>query len=481
LPRWLSWGALAVVVVAALVVPAARTKLADHAAAWLRTEWALSTSYDDARFAAIEVVDNRAGVLDDPVVESAARATDTEEADALRRIASAMAGHRMWSTEGDHARDAAVASVRDQIAALRRDAQSRHPSTTFLVAPGHDRLASRATARINALAKHAGLRPEKQAPAVTLRPDQAALSRLSRLTDFATGLSLLLSGPEQLEIVDLDTGRRTTLRTPDGEGDIQAWAGRIMVVNPHGVDAYDASGHLTTHFADDNAEVLSRSGPTLWLGGQRGVRQFAANGRPLTPWIAPPPGRSPVVATGNAVVTFHVMDGSGIVAELWTPTTGAIRKLPSTCLDNWAVASRTIVPLPCGGDRAVTTVDAVTGELRGIRLPGPVDESAAETFNPLSPNGHVLTVTLAHLGLRSGLLDLRTGRYLPAPGGSSLTPAAWSVDGRWVLLADGSSFGNGRKPGLALWRPDDGRTTSVRLAPGDSLFGGMGLLTNHRG
>jgi hypothetical protein len=472
-----TWTSVAVVAVVAIVVPAARSRLADRAASWLRDEWTLSSSYDDARFGAIVAVGNLAGALDDAIVERAARLTDHEEAAALQRIADAMARHWMWSSNGDHARDAAVAALRDEIASLNLDARARHPSTGYLLVTGNGDLASRASTSIAALARRDGLGKAMQPPSVSLRPDETDLARLRTTTDFRTGLSLVLSGPRGPQIVDLDTGHATPLHVRTGESGITFWAGHIVVADNRGVDAFDAHAHLVRHFAVRNAEVLSTTGPTLWLKGQKGVRQFAANGRPLTPWIALPPDRSAAMATGDAVVLVHVLDELRLDGELWTPTTGARRELPASCFGGWVAAARTVVTLPCGGDRVVTSVDAVTGAVQRTTLPGHVDESAAETFNPLSPSGTLLTVGIAHLGVRSGLVDLRSGHFQPSPGNAALSPVAWSTDGSWVLLADVGSFGNGRKPALALWHPQDGRRTSVRLPPGDSLLGGTQLLT----
>ena len=475
-PRWLTWAAIAAVAAVGIVVPAARTKLADRAASWLRNEWTRSTSYDDARFAAIVAVANRAGALDGAIIDQATRLTDRQDADALQRIADAMASHWMWSSEGDHARDAAVAAVRNEVHALRLDAQAAHPSTGYLFVPGRDNLVSGATARINALARHRSLGKPRTAPAVTLPPDANALARLRQVTDFPTGLSLVLSGPGQPQIVDLDTGRRTTLRIPAIESDVESWAGRIIVITGHGAQVFDVHGRPGVRFTRKPAQLLSHTGSSLWLARPRGVRRYDAAGHATTRWIPLPADRAAASATDDTVILVHVVDESRLVGERWNPMTGARHQLPASCFGGWATAARTVVALPCGGDREISSIDAVTGAVHRIHLPRPADESSVETFNPLSPTGRQFAVGLTDQGLRPGLVDLRTGQFQRVPGDGTLTVAAWSPDGQWALVADEGSFGNGRRPQMALWHPSDGRTTSIRLSPGDSLLGGMQLL-----
>ena len=475
IPRWLTWGLVAALVMLAVVVPAARGKLAHRAAAWVRSEWARSTSYDDARFIAIEAVESRAGALDDAIVEQAARTTDREEASALQRIADAMTRHRVWAADVDRARDAAVAAIRDQASALRRDAAAPRPSTGYLFAPGHEELAARARSRVDELVHHYGL-PALHTATVTLRPDQAALEQLRRVTDFPTGLSLLVSGAESPDILDLDSGRRTALRLPSGDSEVDAWSGRIMLVSKNGVQAVDAHGQAGAHFGDRYAEVLSRTGDTVWLSDHQRVRQYDATGRALTPWISAPPGEQPVAATGDVVVLLRVADEVTFAGELWNPMTGSTHPLPPSCVGGWSAAATTIVPLPCGGDRQIVSLDTRTLTEHRVQLRRPLDDTSVDTFNPLSPTGRRLAVGLTGQGVQPGLIDLHSGRFRPVPGDGQLFPVGWSADGEWVLLADQGAFGNGRRPQVALWRPSDGRVTSIRLEAGSSLFGGSASL-----
>jgi hypothetical protein len=206
------------------------------------------------------------------------------------------------------------------------------------------------------------------------------------------------------------------------------------------------------------------------------VRRFAADGRALTGWIHIPPHRSPTVATADVVVLAHVQDVS-LLGERWRPTTGEAQPLPSTCYGGWAAAGRTIVPLPCVTDRVVTTIDAVTGTMRRVRLVRPVTDTSVEAYNPLSPDGHQLAVVVQRIGVRPGLLDLRTGHFRATPVDPTLGAVSWSPDGQWVLLSDSGSFGNGHRPRIALWRPSDGALTSVRLPVGTSLDYAAQLLT----
>jgi hypothetical protein len=174
---------------------------------------------------------------------------------------------------------------------------------------------------------------------------------------------------------------------------------------------------------------------------------------------------------------MHVENEVSVVGDVWNPVTGERHPLPRACYSGWAAAGRTIVALPCPGDGYITTVDAVSGIVHHLPLPRRYAGTAFESFAPLAPSGHELAVIVGQGVPRPGLLDLRTSRFRPVPVGVTLAPAGWSSDGQWVLLADAGGFGNGRRPRLALWRPRDGRLTSVRLSPGTSLIASVQLLT----
>src|SRR5205814_288753 len=83
--------------------------LADGAAGWLQQQWSQRSAYDDARAAVIAHVNDRAGALDERVVEQAAAVADREEAAALSAMLHRVTAHRMWSGDADRARDAAAA------------------------------------------------------------------------------------------------------------------------------------------------------------------------------------------------------------------------------------------------------------------------------------------------------------------------------------------------------------------------------------
>lgn len=474
--RWrrTTWAVVATVAIGALVVPVIRSRLADESAGWLTEQWAQVSAYDDARAVVIGAVERRAGALDDRLVETAVRFADREEAAALIHLAREMRGRAAWAGDVDRARDAAVAALETEVAALNRDAHAPHPAAGYLADERTDAAMRKASARILSMARRHHRKPPATNAARTLAPDRDALARLARPTDFATGLSLVVSDAVP-QIVDLDTGHATILRLPSDDAELRAWAGHLLVSSRNGTRAITADGQTGTVFTRSFAQVLSSSGSTLWLNGRAGVRRFAADGHPLTPWIRRPSYFSPETAVGTEIVITTVQ-ADELVGDLWNPVTGRQQRLPSSCYGGWAAAGRTVVPLPCEADAAVSVIDASTGTTREIRLPGRLSDSALEAFNPLSPDGHRLAVIVEQSGQQAGVFDLRSHRFLQPPIDASLGAVGWSPDGQWVLLADSGSFGTGRPPRLALWRPRDGRMTSVRLPPGTTLMPGAQLL-----
>jgi hypothetical protein len=473
-PRWVGSTAVVAVLVGIIVVPMARAQLADSAAGWLRDEWGLRTAYDDARAAVIFAVSNRAGVLDRGVVEGAARTADNDEAAALGHVADRMARHRTWGGDVHRARDAALAALREEVEILRHDAASRHPTTGYLYAPAVQRLGDVASRRIAAMARDHHLGPARTI-GVRLPPADAALAQLASVTDVATGLSVVLTGRLRPRLLDLDTGRLSPLAVP-ARARLKVWSDRIVVMGRDGVRLVQVGG-AHTELVGRYAELLSTTGRTLWLSGSGGVRQFDGTGRPLTKWLRVPTGRSPVAAVGDVVMLVHVMlDEGSLIGELWNPRTGALRTLPTTCYGGWAAAGRTVVALPCENERSVAVVDTVTGRIHRVPLPGQVTNTASEAFSPLSPDGTRLAVVIDEPGPATGLLDLRTGRFQPSPFDVTMTPVAWSPDSRWLLLADAGSFTSGRRPLVALWRPKDGRLTSVRLPAAAAQLDGVEAL-----
>jgi hypothetical protein len=480
LSRPVTWIVVGVLAAGVVAVPYARSRLATDSARWLRDEWALRAAYDDARVAVIDAVAARAGVLDLAVVEQATRLADREEATALDRIAGRIAGHRTWSGAVSRARGDAVRALRGEVASLRQDATAVHPITGYLFVADVDQLVQRASARIAGMDRAQQLAPAASV-APTLPPAGSALARLNHATDFPTGLSLVLSDNDRLELLDLDTGVGTPLQLPNGDAELRSWSGRLMLSTGHGVRALTAQGRTQTRYTRTYAELLSSAGPDVWLSARRGVRRFAADGQPMTGWIPTPARTTAVAATGANVVLSQVRDEVAVVTDLWNPVTGARRKLPPTCYAGWAAAGRTVVALPCADDRSVVWVDTVTGAMRHIPLPQPVADPTIDGPSPLSPDGRQLAVVLGRGRPRSGLLDIRTGRFEASHVDPTLGAAGWSPDGRWVLLADPESFGGSTPPRVALWRPYDGRRTSLRLGPGLSLSGWVDLLQHSVG
>ncbi|HET7530167.1 MAG TPA: hypothetical protein VFJ98_04325 [Mycobacteriales bacterium] len=474
LPRPVTWMVVAVLGAGAITVPYAKSSLADGAAGWLQDEWALRAAYDDARVVVIDAVGARAGVLDDGVVDDATRVVDRQEAAVLTRLADRMAGHRTWGGDVAEARDAAVRAVRAEVASLRADATARHPTTGYLYTLDVQNLLDVASGRVAAVARRHGQRPPASTRA-TLPPATAALAKLRLPTDVRTGLSLVLAGGSTgAQVIDLDTGTATPMRLPDA-AEARAWSGRIMVITRTGVYSL-APGDPTRTRLTGPGQLLSATGSSWWLESRRGVRRFTAGGHPLTPWIRPPADRSPVTATDDVVVLTHVVDEASVVGEIWNPVTGETHALPVTCFGGWAAAAQTVVPLACPGDRTIRTVEARTGAVRRVRLPGRVSQGGFEEFSPLSPDGRRMAVVLGG-DFRAGVVDLRTGRFHTPPIPTTLTPIGWSPDGQWVLLADQGTLGGDRRPRVALWRPRDGRMTSVRVPQGSSLLFGVQLIS----
>jgi hypothetical protein len=470
IPRWVVWAVAAVVVAAVVIVPRERSRLADSSAHWLQQQWLQRGAFDDARAALINTVSQKAGALDESVVDEAAAVGDREEAASLRTILRDLSLRRTWAEDVTRARDAAMAAVRAEIGALDRDAADATPTTGYLFAPGVERLVMVASKRVASMARRHHLGPPPAATA-RLTPAHALLDRLHRPTDFPTGLSIVAPTTNKLEVIDLDSGAMRALHLPRGEAELRSWAGHMLVQSSHGVMTLSPTGEPQTRFTRAPAELVSTGGSTIWLSGPRGVRQFAADGHPLTPWIPVPPRSTAVAATGSAVAIARVVDEATVVGEVWDPLTGRHQPLPPRCNDGgWAAAGGTIVSIPCGGDRSVTSMDADSGTVRHVALPGRIDDSTLELFNPLSPDGRQLAVVLARsVGPTPGLLDLRTGRFLAPPVDPTLTPLCWSADGSWVLLGDASSFSGGQIPRAALWSPTEGLLTSVRLPFGVSL------------
>jgi hypothetical protein len=484
LPRWATWAtwaAVAAALLALFVVPAARDKLADRAAAWLQEQWAQRSPYDDARAVVILDVNAQAGILDDKVVTQAASVADHEEAAVLDRMAHRLATRRMWSGDVSQARDAATAALRLEVTTLRRDAEGQ-PTTGYLFSPPLDKLVAAADKRIASLARHRGL-DHPRLNAVRLPPATSALDQLRNATDFATGLSVVTVGPNRPHVLALDTGALTAALPRPNEFGIQFWDGMVVVPTSRGVHLVDAEGRTRAVLGHHFAQPLSNGGQTLWLGSAAGVRRFDPTGHPLTPWVRPPRPWTAVAAAERFVVLSRITDEPSAPERLWDPLTGAHRRLPTACFGGWTAGGQRLVALPCDGDRAVTALDVVTGKLSRLRLPAAVSGNAAETSsNPMSPDGHRFFVVLdREAGLQDELLDLRSGRLTPVPVDLGLPPVAWSPDGQWVLLAETTSFIPGRRTQAALWRPRDGRLTSVRLPVGQGLMEGTELLTGSRG
>ena len=483
LPRWATWSAVVSIALVVIVVPAARAKLADRAADWLQRQWVQRSSYDDARAAVIAQVNERAGSLDEHVVVAAAAVADREEAAVLDRLAARLAARRTWAGDVSRARDAALAALRFEVTTLLRDADSGRPTAGYLFSPPLDKLVATARSRIASMTRHRHLTPAR-ATSVQLSPVTSALDRLDRPTDFATGLSVVIVDRNRPQILDLDSGAVTKL-PPPGEFGLQFWNDGIVLFSRHAVRLLDARGRIRAVLTHDRAVPMPDGSATVWLSGPRGVRRVDASGHPLTAWIRVPVPWTPASGAGRFVVLAHFTGELPAPEQLWDPVTGvflslpvARRASPFVCFDDWASAGGRLVALPCDGDRWVTTLDLTTGRIRKLRLPAPVSGHADGTTNPLSPSGDLLSVVLdGSRGLRTKLLDLRTGRLTSPPRDLGLDAIGWSPDGQWVLLAENASFFPGRRVQAALWRLRDGRMTSMRIAVGRTLLNGTGLLT----
>jgi len=475
-PRWASWVAVLAVVIGAFVVPAARAKLADRAAAWLLQQWSQRAAYDDARAAVIGQVVDKAGALDEHVIVEAAAVADREEARALSTMAHRLTARRMWAGDVSRTRDTAVAALRFEVRTLLRDAGDVQPTAGYLFTPSLDKVVAVAAARIASMARHRHLHSIRVA-GVQLPPVTSALDRLRRPTDFPTGLSVVTDDVSGPHVVDLNTGAVTNLPRP-GELGTEFWDGGVALSTPRGVHLLDAHGRTRAVLGHDDAVLLSVGGPTVWLRSSRGVRRFDVAGRPLTRWIPVPAHWMASGGAGRFVVLGHFTDEGPPQEQLWDPLTGVRRELPFVCFGGWISAGNRLLALPCEGDRVVTTLDLTTGKMHRLRLPAPVSGSAAETLNPMSPSGDRFTVVInSDNGLQAELLDLRSGRLMPTPIDIGLAPVGWSADGQWVLLAESASLFPGRRAQVALWRPGDGRMTSVRLPVGVPLMQGAGLLS----
>jgi hypothetical protein len=255
----------------------------------------------------------------------------------------------------------------------------------------------------------------------------------------------------------------------------------LVLPTSQGVHLVDADGRIRAVLGRRFAEPLSNGGQSLWLRSTAGVRRFDASGHPLSPWVRPPPGWTAVAGVGNLVVVGHFTDEGPPPEELWNPTTGARRRLPTACFEGWTTGGRRAVAIPCDGDRAVTVLDLPAGKVRRLRLPAPYSSNDLANFHPMSPSGDQFVVVLdGGNGVQAKLLDLRTGRLTPTPTDIGLEPVAWSPDSQWVLLAESASFVPGGRAQMVLWRPRDGRLTSVRLPVGETLAEGTELLTATR-
>jgi hypothetical protein len=479
IPPWLTWLVAGVVVAGIVVVPYARSKLADSSATWLQHEWADRSAYDDARAVVIEDVDNRAGALDDHVVERAAAVADREEAAALTAMRRRLSARRMWAGDVSRARDAAAAALRLEVTTLRHDADAEHPAA-YIYAPAVDRLVAVASARITSMARHRHLPPPRLV-AVKLPPAHSALGELQHPTDFPTGLSVVIAENNRPTLFALDTGAVTKLPRP-GDFGTTFWSGRIVLPTPTGVHLIDVHGRTRAVLSHIAAEPLSSGGATLWLRSARGVRRFDASGHPLTGWLRLPSPWYAVGAADRFVLLAHVVDEATVEEQLWDPATAERRRLPRTCFGGWLAGRNRLVAQPCEGDRTVTTIDLATARPRRLGLPAPVSSGADAVFDVLSPSGDEIALTVdGSAGEQAVLVDLRSGRVTPSPLDIPLPPAAWSADGKWVLLADQGSFTPGGPAQIALWRPRDGRITSVRLPVGTPLMQGMQLLTTNGG
>jgi hypothetical protein len=480
LARWATWAGVAVALLALVVVPAARDKFADRAAAWLQDQWAQRSPYDDARAAVILDVNTQAGALDGRIVAQAAALADHEEAAILNRMAHRLAARRMWSGDVSRARDAATAALRFEVTTLRHDADGQ-PTTGYLFSPQLDKLVATAEKRIASLARrrhlnHPGIKR------VALPSATSALDQLRNPTDFATGLSVVTDGPNRPHVLALDTGALTAPLPRPNQSGIEFWNGMIVLSTAHGVHLVDPSGRIRAVLGHHFAQPLSNGGKTLWLRSAAGVRRFDSTGHPLTPWVRPPPKWTAVAAADGFVVLGDFTGESPPPEELWNPTTGVRRRLPTACFEGWTTGGHRVVMIPCDGDRAVRVLDLPTGKLRLLRLPAPYSSNDAASLHPMSPSGDQFVVVLdGPNGVQAELLDLRTGHLTATQADIGLAPVAWSPDGQWVLLAEGASFVRGRRAQIILWRPRDGLRTSVRLPGSEILMEGTELLTASRG
>ncbi len=479
---WVAAICIGVLVAAAVVtVPRVRSAYVASNLRWLRDAWASAESYDDARTQALSKVASRIVTGDEPVLGEAITAVDREQSMAVRTIAVRIAHHHTGAADVTKLRDRMVAALRAHAEELTADAAA--PDARVGVAPtvtgewlkqssDVDRLLS------TVLATHK-VSASPHITALSFHGADAAVTRLSAITDLPMTGMLLISTSDRTNLLDLPSGqlRRHVTEIPAGtppDGVIGTTAyftdqdrgGDIVMV-----ELLDGRTHRIHHVQSTFPSTSPAPDALLWLSLDNGsIEQVDQHGRVVIPPHKLPPAVAaeihtdqPLIssATDDAVVVSAAADPpAGIVA--WRPRTGQFRTYQD-CPVALAASGRLLLrATTCFPTRGLTLGDPFHSG-QPIVVPAPFNYADGAALSPNARylalglrTGHAEVVNPTHLGV----LDRTTGRWTVIPTDAFIT--RWSSDGRFLYL---NHFGgaNGNGGATQVWTFGLPRPVTLRL------------------
>jgi hypothetical protein len=297
---------------------------------------------------------------------------------------------------------------------------------------------------------------------VSLPEPTALLARLAKPTDEPTGLGLVLLTSRHLAVLNLDTGGITLI--PRSIGAVYPLgASRVIEQHFHDVSIFDLQTRRETVLASGRFVQPSGVDPDgLWVRTERGVRRFDAGGRPHGGWHLPPTAEAGFGPIESGAALLFDTAAPSFVPQLWYPASGRTVQLPQQCVGESVAGGGRFVLLPCRRHQPATVIDPGTG--RSFAVNFPPNASTGDMPVPISPDGRRLAVTLAAGYGGAAVVDLHDGVVTRAPGPGDLTPASWSPDGQWLLLANTDFGSSNGPPRLVLWHSSSPREyLSVRL------------------
>jgi hypothetical protein len=462
-------------------VPIGRSRLATAAARDVATTWAAAQADDKARLEGLGLVLAHLGPLDTALLATALQRLDVEASHLLEVHRRHLLGMHTWTGDVSRAAHAVAAALGAQVAGLQKESRASLAvagTGTITDPTGDAAFPQNALAQrtVDGMLRAHHLKTPK-VRAFRLHSADGVLAVLTRPTDTAIHVHLVVYGQNGVDLYDLDSGRR--IRHLVDAPSVNEPFTSARVAGPNLVASFDAGSDI---LAANGTLVRFLKAATVYAArdGIWSVRPFlptsevqrlADNGEPQGGPIEVPRGWYPVAVEtdGTMLLATQTYDN----AALWSPGRTQVQRLAGApCLSN-ATADGAVAAFISGQGCVPDTVIVLSHSQRhDVRAPGRLTFFGTPAIDP---TGRHIAVTLTNsqdadvLTDHVAIVDVATGKLSVLPTQVQATAEGWSPDGEWLLVRLADPEATGR---LALWQiGGDGRLHSVRLPiDGDGLL-----------